>query len=101
MHQSADLHLLARAERHVREGKERVVRQLAYIRELEMRRDLPAAEQAKRLLVTMQHSLEQARDDLAHATLNRRATSPLNKPISAAIRAEWPSNRNSIRHPGQ
>ena len=82
MHQSADFHLLAQAERHVREGEERVARQLAYIRELEMHRDLSAAQQARCQLVTMQHSLELARDDLAHSTLNRR---------SPATRAKWPS----------
>jgi hypothetical protein len=82
MHQSADFHLLAQAERHVREGEERVARQLAYIRELEMHRELPMAEQARLLLVTKQHSLKLARYDLAHATLNRRST---------ATRARWPS----------
>jgi hypothetical protein len=82
MHQSADFHLLAQAERHVREGEERVARPLAYIRVLEMHRDLSAAQQARRQLMTMQYSLELARDDLAHATRKQQ---------SATTPAKWPS----------
>jgi hypothetical protein len=79
MHQSNDP--VTQAERHVREGEERIARQEAYIRELDMHRDLRAAEEAKRRLAAMQHSLELARDDLAHATRNRQ---------SATIHAKWP-----------
>lgn len=61
MHQLVD-----QAERHVRESKERIARQLAYIRELENHRDLPAAEQAKRRLESLRHNHELACHDLAH-----------------------------------
>lgn len=80
MHESADSRFLARAERHVRECENRIARQLAYIQALEMHRDLPAAEQAKRQLLTTQHSLELARNDVGHVTLNRQSTATRAQP---------------------
>jgi hypothetical protein len=54
---------LARAERHGREGERHVSHQLALIETLDRDGHQRAAEQARRVLATLQDSLKLARED--------------------------------------
>jgi len=57
-------HPLSRAERHVREGEERVARQASIVEKLSEARHKWAAETARIMLATFETSLELARDRL-------------------------------------
>lgn len=55
---------LARAERRVREGEERVARQIATVEEMDRDNHPRAAAQARKVLATLERALELARDHL-------------------------------------
>lgn len=61
---------LAQAERHVREGEGHVAHMLAIIKELEADHHPGAAERARKVLATLQRSLELAR---GHLRIEREA----------------------------
>ena len=67
---------LAQAERHVREGEARVVRQIVLIEKLKRDGHPRAAEQASVLLVTLQTSLGLFRDHLHIERARAAATRP-------------------------
>jgi hypothetical protein len=65
---------LARAERHVREGEERVARQLAIIEEMDRDNHPKAAAMAREVLVTLQTILDLMRGH--HLRMERETRGP-------------------------
>lgn len=55
---------LTRSERHIRDGEERIARQIAIAEAMERDNHPYAAEQARKILATLQTSLDLAREYL-------------------------------------
>jgi hypothetical protein len=64
--------LIEIAKRHVRDGEERVAQQRAVVSQLEQGREAARADLARALLVTLEISLDLARDDLKRYEASQR-----------------------------